>query len=103
MKQQQTPDWIHVFVCVNDRQKESPSCADKDAVSIHAELKAISKRRGWANKSVRVSKSGCLGLCAHGPNVVLYPSRIHFSHVTLADLPEIEAAIAEAIEKQKSR
>lgn len=97
MKKQNMPDWVHVFVCVNDRQGENPSCADNDAVEIHARLKAISKSRGWANRAVRVSKSGCLGLCAKGPNVVLYPAGIHFSQVTLNDLPEIEAAIAQTV------
>ena len=99
MKQQQTPDWIHVFVCVNDRQGERASCADKDAVNIHAELKAMSKRRGWSGRTVRVSKSGCLGLCAQGPNVVLYPSKIHFARVEMSDLPAIEAAIEQEIEQ----
>jgi (2Fe-2S) ferredoxin len=96
MKKQPVPDWVHVFVCVNDRHKEKPSCADKDAVEIYARLKAAVKASGRAGRSVRVSKSGCLGLCAAGPNVVLYPEKIHFAHVTLDDLPEIEAAVEQA-------
>ena len=97
MKMQAAPRWVHVFVCVNDRRGEKPSCADKEAVAIHARLKAISKERGWAGKAVRVSKSGCLGLCAHGPNVLIHPQGLHFSEVTPDDLPAIEEIIAQAV------
>ena len=97
MKTQAAPVWVHVFVCVNDRQGERGSCADKDAVEIHAGLKAIAKARGWSGKSVRVSKSGCLGLCAHGPNVLIHPKGIHFSEVALDDLPAIEETVAKLV------
>ena len=97
MQQQTAPDWIHVFVCINDRKGEKPSCADHEAVEIAARLKAITKERGWANRSVRVSKSGCLGLCAKGPNVVIHPPGIHFSGVTLEDVSEIEEALARLV------
>jgi (2Fe-2S) ferredoxin len=93
MEKQSAPSWIHVFVCVNDRNQERPSCADKDAVEIHARLKDLTKAKGWANGKVRVSKCGCLGLCGQGPNVLIHPEKIHFSKVTLDDIPEIEAAI----------
>ena len=97
MKTQAAPRWVHVFVCVNDRHGERGSCADKDAVEIHARLKAIVKARGWAGKTVRVSKSGCLGLCSHGPNVLIHPQGIHFSEVTLGDLPTIEETLAKFV------
>ena len=102
MQQHNAPDWIHVFVCINDRKGEKASCADHDAVEIAARLKAISKQRGWANRSVRVSKSGCLGLCAKGPNVVIHPPGIHFSHVTLADVPDIEEALARLVAEREN-
>jgi (2Fe-2S) ferredoxin len=38
---------------------------------------------------VRVTRSGCLGLCAHGPNLLIYPQGEWRSGVTPADVPEI--------------
>ena len=97
MNNQPAPNWVHVFVCVNDRRGEKSSCADNDAVEIRARLKAFTKEEGWANRRVRVSQTGCLGLCAQGPNVLLFPEGTHYSGVTLADLPDIEAAIRRAV------
>jgi (2Fe-2S) ferredoxin len=97
MEKQNAPSRLHIFVCVNDRKNERPSCADNESVEIHARLKAIAKEKEWANEKVRVSKCGCLGLCGQGPNIVIYPRGIHFSKVSLDDLPEIESAIERSI------
>lgn len=41
------------------------------------------------DKEVRVVKTGCLGLCAKGPNVVVYPEGVYYSHVSAEDVQEI--------------
>jgi len=38
---------------------------------------------------VQVTMCGSLGLCEHGPNLVVYPEGIWYSGVTPADVPEI--------------
>src|ERR1019366_5795591 len=38
---------------------------------------------------VQVTTCGSLGLCEHGPNLVVYPEGIWYSGVTPADVPEI--------------
>src|ERR1017187_4320867 len=38
---------------------------------------------------VQVTACGSLGLCEHGPNLVVYPEGIWYSGVTPADVPEI--------------
>jgi NADP-reducing hydrogenase subunit HndC len=38
---------------------------------------------------IRVVKTGCLGLCAKGPNVVVYPEGVYYTHVSLEDAAEI--------------
>jgi (2Fe-2S) ferredoxin len=102
MEKRETPKWLHVFVCVNDRHGERQSCADGDAAAIRGQLKAIAKERGWWNKSVRISGSGCLGLCQHGPNILVHPQGIHYSRVSAADLDrlveEIESNLSAAPE-----
>jgi (2Fe-2S) ferredoxin len=38
---------------------------------------------------VRVNNSGCLDQCGHGPNAVVYPENVWYSHLTLEDVPAI--------------
>ncbi len=97
MNRKELPGWVHVFVCVNDRHGEKRSCADGDAAEIRARLKAVAKERGWWNRTVRISQTGCLGLCQQGPNVLIHPGRAHFNHVSLADLDDIVREIAAAV------
>lgn len=40
-------------------------------------------------KEVSVKKTGCLGLCGHGPNVSIYPDNIIYKTVHLEDVHEI--------------
>ena len=98
MNKQPTPYLCHIFVCANVRKSdpETPGCGAKGGGALKDKLKAAVKERGWKGK-VRVSSTGCLGLCAQGPNVLLHPQGIHFSAVTENDLPailrEVEAAL----------
>ena len=93
MNQSNTPYICHILICVNDRHGERPSCADGMSPEIRDYLKEQVEKRGWKPR-VRVSQSGCMGLCAKGPNVMLYPQGICFSGVTLADADEILDKVA---------
>ena len=84
-----TPFKVHAFVCTNDRHGQKKSCADGDAQKIRDALKTELKKMGLWGKSVRVSISGCLGSCAVGPNVFIYPQKISFNHCTITDVPVI--------------
>ena len=90
MNKQPTPYLCHIFVCANVRENnpENPGCGAKGGGALKDKLKAAVNARGWKGK-VRVSSTGCLGLCAQGPNVLLHPQGIHFSAVTENDLPAI--------------
>lgn len=90
MNKQLSPYLCHIFICTNVREDnpENPGCGTKGGPALKALLKKAVKDRGWKGK-VRVSTSGCMGLCGTGPNVVLYPQGIHFSAVTETDLPAI--------------
>ncbi len=91
------PYRCHVFVCVNDRGGTRKSCADGNSKEIAVRLKEAVKARGFAPGAVRVSQSLCLGLCELGPNVLLYPQRIWFHHVTPDDIDCIVAAVDAAL------
>jgi (2Fe-2S) ferredoxin len=92
----QTPYDCHIFVCVNDRGGARKSCADGGNVTMRQLIKEAVERRGWKPR-VRVSQCGCLGLCADGPNVVLYPQKVWFSGVTQEDLDEILSAVEQIL------
>ena len=90
MQKQQTPYRCHLFVCTNVRENnlDNPGCGTRGGVLLKALLKQAVKDRGW-KEQVRVSTSGCMGLCTQGPNVMIYPQGIHFSTVTPEDIPAI--------------
>ena len=75
MDQGKSPYLCHVLVCTNDRHGERKSCADGGNEALKDRLKAQVEQRGWKGR-VRVSSSGCMGLCAKGPNVILYPKGV---------------------------
>lgn len=88
MERQSSPYVCHVFICTNDRHGARKSCADGEAVALRDDLKKQVEQRGWKPR-VRVSQSGCLGLCEKGPNVMIYPQGIWFGGATRADAGRI--------------
>lgn len=92
------PYAAHVFVCVHDRKGAGKSCADGVGSALKDALKEGSKRRGWQGR-VRVSSSGCMGLCAQGPNVMVHPGWAWFSGVTPADVETILDAVARCMKE----
>ena len=98
MKKQKSPYLCHIFVCSNVRENNplNPGCGAKGGDRLKDKLKESANARGW-NGKVRISSSGCLGLCAQGPNVLLYPQGIWFSGVTEADLETIQETAGQFI------
>ena len=46
-------------------------------------------REAGINRDVRVDSVGCLGLCKHGPNAVVYPGGTWYLGLTGEDAQEI--------------
>lgn len=80
----------HLFFCTNQREGGRQCCHDAGA----AEMRVYAKQRieemglGGAGK-VRVNSAGCLGRCADGPTLVVYPEGIWYSYHSQVDLDEI--------------
>jgi (2Fe-2S) ferredoxin len=91
-KQSESPYVAHVFVCTNDRHGARKSCADNNSPLTKANLKEIVNERGWRGK-VRISTSGCMGLCDKGSNVMIYPQRIWFSETRPDEVDEIVSTL----------
>ena len=97
MKKSTTPYTCHIFVCSNLRDNpDNPGCGASGGAALKATLKQAIKDRGWKGK-VRVSTTGCMGLCGTGPNILLHPQSLHFSAVAVADLDSIMETVAENI------
>ena len=103
MESTSSPYLKHLYVCVNQRDPGKTCCAagglsgaasasgshaHGGAEAIREKLKAFVKANGLQGK-VRVSSSGCMDLCAQGPNVMVYPDYRWYHHVTLEDGDQI--------------
>jgi (2Fe-2S) ferredoxin len=79
----------YIFVCVNERPPNTkPSCGVNGGLTIAETLKEAVQKAGLSAK-IRVSRTHCLGLCGHGPNVLLFPDNIWFKKVDVLDIPVI--------------
>lgn len=79
-----------VFVCTNVRENGNIACANpgREGQILCEKLKEFVKEAGLKGK-VRVVRSGCLDLCAQGPNIFIYPDGEWLSGASVKDLPEI--------------
>ena len=88
MRTEKTPHPLHILVCTNARQDGTPSCGDSgEAQRVFEKLKSRLKE---VKLPVRVSRTGCLGPCAQGPNVMCYPHGIWLQGVGEGDLEALE-------------
>ena len=82
------PFRYHVFVCDQHKPNGAPCCAQHGADKLIDAL-----RREIATHSleddIQVTACGSLGLCEHGPNMIVYPEGYWYSGVNPADVPEL--------------
>lgn len=75
-----------VFVCTHSRDDGRISCANPGRVG--AEICSILKKGikdADLKGKIRIVKSGCLDLCAQGPNLLIYPEGEWRAGVTVED------------------
>lgn len=96
MSVQKTPFKVHVVVCQNTRpdRPEILSCGGVISKEIAIELKNFVDEVKLKGK-VRISTTKCLGQCDLGPNVMIYPQEVWFSHCNLESIDDIKAKILE--------
>ncbi|HET6440354.1 MAG TPA: methyltransferase [Anaeromyxobacter sp.] len=78
----------HLFVCEQKKPEGAPCCSARGSAAVIEALRREIAARDLSG-SVAVTPCGSLGLCENGPNLVVYPEGIWYSHVTPADVPEI--------------
>ena len=72
----------HVLVC------GGTGCTSSGSQKIREKLEAEIKKHGLENE-VGVVKTGCFGLCALGPIMIVYPEGSFYAMVKEEDIPEI--------------
>jgi (2Fe-2S) ferredoxin len=82
------PFRFHVFVCDQQKPEGVPCCAARGSGQVLEALRREVNARGLEDE-VQVTTCGSLGLCEHGPNLIVYPEGIWYSGVTPGDVPEI--------------
>lgn len=70
----------HVLVCVD------PECESKGAHAVQTALQTELEAQGLSEE-VRVMETSRLGGCASGPEIMVYPDEVHYSGLTVADIP----------------
>lgn len=72
----------HVLVC------GGTGCTSSGSANIINKFEVELKNKGL-DKEVKVVRTGCFGLCALGPVVIVYPEGSFYSMVSVDDVPEI--------------
>jgi (2Fe-2S) ferredoxin len=71
----------HVLVC------KGGDCKKRGSKDVRRALKGELRERGMVG-DVRIDSVDCLGLCKHGPNVVVYPDGTWYLGLGEEDVPE---------------
>jgi (2Fe-2S) ferredoxin len=80
----------HIFICTNQKAPGKKCCANGGGEPFFDYMKDKLKTLDLHGPGkFRVSKSGCLGRCALGPCLVIYPEGVWYSYTSFADLDEI--------------
>ena len=72
----------HVLIC------GGTGCSSSGSVAIHARLEEELARQGLGEE-IQVVQTGCFGLCALGPIMIVYPEGTFYCRVSEADISEI--------------
>ena len=72
----------HVLVC------GGTGCTSSHSAEIIAEFEKEIAEKGLADE-IKVIRTGCFGLCALGPIVVVYPEGAFYSQIKVEEVPEI--------------
>lgn len=72
----------HVFVC------SGGDCKKRGSKGVRKAIKDEIKDSGMRGE-IRLDSVGCLGLCKHGPNAIVYPEGTWYVGLTEEDVPEV--------------
>ena len=65
-----------------------PGCTSSGSMKLYERFEQLLAENGL-DKEIKLVRTGCFGLCAAGPVVIVYPEGAFYSHVKLEDVDEI--------------
>jgi len=80
----------HVFVCTSYRLNGAQKgfCHQKGSVDLVGHLMEEIEDRDLSGE-VMVTNTGCFGICARGPAMVVYPEGVWYGNLTESDIDTI--------------
>ena len=72
----------HVMIC------GGTGCTASGSKTLQTTLQKALEEKGLQDE-IRIVETGCFGLCALGPIMIIYPEGVFYSNVTVDDIPEI--------------
>ena len=80
----------HILVCTQDRPPDHPrgSCTGSGSKDLFMRFMMEMARLNLVQK-LMVTESSCLGPCAAGPTIVVYPDNVWYQKVSPNDVAEI--------------
>ncbi|MBF0489478.1 MAG: (2Fe-2S) ferredoxin domain-containing protein [Candidatus Omnitrophica bacterium] len=88
METQNVPYKRQIFVCTHNANGEKASCGDHNGEEIFRQLREIAKERKL-HPMIRVAQAKCLGQCARGVNIMVYPENSWHNDVRVEDVTKI--------------
>ncbi len=82
------PFRLHLFVCDQHKAEGVPCCSVRGSGKVLEALRREIGARGL-DAEIQITTCGSLGLCEHGPNMIVYPEGVWYSGVAPGDVPEI--------------
>jgi len=82
------PFRYHVFICDQQKPEGVPCCSARGSAKVIEALRREINARGLEDE-VQITTCGSLGLCEHGPNMVVYPEGVWYSGVNPEDVAEL--------------
>ena len=77
-----------IFVCTNNANGQKASCEDHQGEEVFRQLREIAKECK-VHPNIRVAQAKCLGQCATGVNIMVYPDNVWHSDVRLKDVAQL--------------
>lgn len=80
----------HVLLCTNQKPTGKPCCSNSGGEAFFNYMKdKLVQLDVHGPGKIRISKSGCLGRCALGPCLVIYPEGIWYTYSSFSDIDKI--------------
>ena len=80
----------HLFFCTNFRASGEQCCGQGPGEELRAFAQKYLRDHDLAGPGgVRTSTTGCMGRCAEGPVLVVYPEGVWYTYETKEDMEEI--------------